>query len=106
MYLENNIRKSYINQDLYHKIDDLTFDKCVLGNIPTNTTIATFIASLRNESKLIKVYNSQGNKIFDGIESNGIIADSVSNTLVGTGYKVELYEENKETVRLDIVYLS
>ena len=106
IYLENNFRKSYINQNLYHKIDDLSFDKCVLGNIPTNTTIATLIANLRNESKLIKVYNNQGNKIFDGIESNGIIADSVANTMLGTGYKVELYESTSASTPWDIVYLS
>ena len=63
----------------------------VIGNIKIGATINQLINNIRNSSKLIKVYDSNGVIQFDGIESNGVITDSTANKLITTGFKVELY---------------
>ncbi len=112
LYLQNNFRKSYSANNYYHKVNDEDIVnvsgniRYVLGNIVTGTKISTFLGNIRNDIKLIKIYNQYDNIIYDGIASNGEIAESVGKQLIATGYRVELYENATETTAFDTVYLS
>ena len=77
-----------------------------MGGISTNTKLSVFLNNLRNDLNLIKVYDKNSHIIYDGIASNGIIPESVTNILVGTGFKVELYENTTSSTAFDTVYLS
>ncbi len=112
IYNENNIRKSYVSGKFIHKVNDssiATIDgtiRYVMGGISTNTKLSVFLNNLRNDLNLIKVYDKNSHIIYDGIASNGIIPESVTNILVGTGFKVELYENTTSSTAFDTVYLS
>ncbi len=107
IYFDNNYRKSY-GSAYTHKLNDTNLNnkKFILGSIKANTTINTFIASLKNDSNLLKVYNTKGKLLFDGLISDGVISQSAKNILVGTGFKVEFYQNNTETSAYDTIYLS
>ena len=112
IYLDNNFRKGYKENKLIHKVNDsekTTIDSgniYIIGNIKVNTTLNSFISNIRNESKLLKVYGAKGELIYDGISCNGLIAESVENYFVGTGFKLELYDSSTDTVPSDTIYLS
>ncbi len=112
IYTNNNKRISYSANNFYHKVNDEDIVnvsgniRYVLGNIVTGTKISTFLGNIRNDIKLIKIYNQYDNIIYDGIASNGEIAESVGKQLIATGYRVELYENATETTAFDTVYLS
>ena len=52
------------------------------------------------------MYNTKGELLFDGLISDGVISQSAKNILVGTGFKVEFYQNNTETSAYDTIYLS
>ncbi len=79
----------------------MSFERYVLGNIPQNTNIESFINNLENDKTLLKIYNSKGEKVF-----NGVLNDANKNILIATGFKVELYENSTATQPYDEVYLS
>ena len=112
IYLDNNFRKGYKENKLIHKVNDsekTTIDSgniYIIGNIKVNTTLNSFISNIRNDSKLLKVYGAKGELIYDGISCNGLIAESVENYFVGTGFKLELYDSSTYTVPSDTIYLS
>ncbi len=92
---KNNIRQNYgeINNKHSASVDG----RNVLGKISPNTKLSTFVSNLENSKNSIKVYDSKGNPIYDkGVEI-------VANQIIGTGYRVELYNGTTAT---DIVYLS
>jgi len=92
---KNNIRQNYgeINNKHSASVDG----RNVLGKISPNTKLSTFVSNLENSKNSIKVYDSKGNPIYDkGVEI-------VANQIIGTGYRVELY--NGATA-VDKVYLS
>ncbi len=92
---KNNVRQNYATTNSKHSasIDSSS----VLGKILPNTKLSTFVANLENSKSSIKVYDSKNNLIYD----KG--AEVVSNQIIGTGYRVELY--NGATA-VDKVYLS
>ena len=112
LYLQNNFRKTYSSNNYYHKINDNNIalangkTRYVLGNIKPNTQMLVLLNNLLNDINLIKIYNQYDNIIYDGITSNGEIAESVGKQVIGTGYKVELYENVAATTAFDTVYLS
>ncbi len=112
IYLDNNFRKGYKENKLIHKVNDsekTTIDSgniYIIGNIKVNTTLNSFISNIRNDSKLLKVYGAKGELIYDGISCNGLIAESVENYFVGTGFKLELYDSSTDTTPSDTIYLS
>ncbi len=108
IYLENGYRKSY--EDKYeHLINDKEIatingnTRYVLGNISAQTSVKAFINNLRNESNKIKLYDNNNTLVYDGIASGGVVADSLNNIFVATGYKVEYYYNNN---LYDTMYLS
>ncbi len=106
IYLDNGYRKSY--EDKYeHLINDKEVEtsqgKYVLGNISAQTSVKAFINNLRNESNKIKLYDNNNTLVYDGIASGGVVADSLNNIFVATGYKVEYYYNNN---LYDTMYLS
>ncbi len=106
IYLDNGYRKSY--EDKYeHLINDKEVEtsqgKYVLGNILAQTSVKAFINNLRNESNKIKLYDNNNTLVYDGIASGGVVADSLNNIFVATGYKVEYYYNNN---LYDTMYLS
>ncbi len=108
IYLNNGYRKSY--EDKYeHLINDKEIatingnTRYVLGNITAQTSVKAFINNLRNESNKIKLYDNNNTLVYDGIASGGVVADSLNNIFVATGYKVEYYYNNN---LYDTMYLS
>ncbi len=106
IYLQSNKKISYNNQKIYHKINDNSFDKCVLGNIKAHTQLSEFLDNFRNDSNLIKIYNQYGTLVYNGIEKRGNVTYDESNILICTGYKVELYSNSTDTTPFDTIYLS
>ena len=100
-------RRMYKEKEYWHLLNDSVVNQIVgnaryvLGNIPQNTNIESFINNLENDKTLLKIYNSKGEKVF-----NGVLNDSNKNRLVATGFKVELYENSTATQPYDEVYLS
>ena len=101
VYIKDNYRRTYTEDKLKHLVDDLSFERYVLGNIPQNTNIESFINNLENDKTLLKIYNNKGEKVF-----NGVLNDANKNILIATGFKVELYENSTATQPYDEVYLS
>ncbi len=110
LYIDsNNIKKSYGNSYI-HRIDDHNLNlvngvsKYVLGNIPANTSIETFLQNLYSDRNLIKIYAKESDitPIYDGLSGT---RSNLSQTLA-TGFKVELYESSEDTTVLDTIYLS
>ncbi len=110
LYIDsNNIKKSYGNSYI-HRIDDHNLNlvngvsKYVLGNIPANTSIETFLQNLYSDRNLIKIYAKESDitPIYDGLSGT---RSNLSQTLA-TGFKVELYESSEDTTMLDTIYLS
>ncbi len=112
IYKDNNVRKSYSSGKYFHKVNDTDItlingnNRYVMGGISVNTKLSVFLSNLRNDLKLIKVYDNNNVVVFDGIASNGEITDSVGKQIVGTGYKVELFENSTSATAFDTVYLS
>ncbi len=112
IYSENNVRKSYSSGKYFHRVNDTDItlingnNRYIMGGISVNTKLSVFLSNLRNDLKLIKVYDNNNAVIYDGIASNGEITDSVGKQIVGTGYKVELFENATDTTAFDTVYLS
>ncbi len=104
---EGVYRKMYIEKEYWHLLNDSVVNQTVgnaryvLGNIPQNTNIESFINNLENDKTLLKIYNSKGEKVF-----NGVLNDANKNILIATGFKVELYENSTATQPYDEIYLS
>ncbi len=109
----DSYRKAYGN-DYKHKINDSTLNivngkpRYILGNIKYGTNISSFLNNLQSESKYLKIYQSESDTtpVFNGIASNGVVANEVGNLNVATGFKVELYRDTTDSEPLDIIYLS
>ena len=105
----NNIKKSYGNSYI-HRVDDQNLNlvngisRHILGNIPINTSIETFLQNLYSDRNLIKIYAKESDitPIYDGLSGT---RSNLSQTLA-TGFKVELYESSEDTTVLDTIYLS
>ncbi len=112
IYKDNNVRKSYSSKKYIHRVNDNDIsliegkNRYVMGGISVNTKLSVFLSNLRNDLKLIKVYDNNNAVIYDGIASNGEITDSAGKQILGTGYKVELFENSTSTTAFDTVYLS
>ncbi len=112
IYKDNNVRKTYSSGKYFHKVNDTDItlingnNRYVMGGIRVNTKLSVFLSNLRNDLNLIKVYDNNNAVIYDGIASNGEITDSVGTQIVGTGYRVELFENSTSTTAFDTVYLS
>ena len=92
---KNNVRQNF--GALNNKHIASVNGRNVLGKILPNTKLSTFVANLENSKSTIKVYDSKNSLIYDkGVEV-------VANQIIGTGYRVELYNG---TTKEDIVYLS
>ncbi len=104
---EGVYRKMYIEKEYWHLLNDSVVNQTagnaryVLGNIVQNTNIEKLINNLENNKALLKIYNSKGEKVF-----NGVLNDDNKNILIATGFKVELYENSTATQPYDEVYLS
>ena len=105
----NNIRQFYGNSYM-HKLNDENLNivngvsKYVLGNIPINTSIETFLQNLYSDRNLIKIYAKESDitPIYDGLLGT---RSNLSQTLA-TGFKVELYSNSTDTTPFDTIYLS
>ncbi len=112
IYKDNNVRKSYSSKKYIHRVNDNDIsliegkNRYVMGGISLNTKLSVFLSNLRNDLKLIKVYDNNNAVIYDGIASNGEITDSAGKQILGTGYKVELFENSTSATAFDTVYLS
>ena len=116
IYYENNIRKSYKDNNLTHALND--FEKIkyvnngllVLGNIESYTSINEFVSNINFDTTNIKLINSQGVWVLDkGVlnEDIGITVNMLAdeNELsVGTGWIVETYAESGDII--ETIYLS
>ena len=95
----NNLRQYYSTLNYKHGESDKTAERNVLGKIAPNTKLATFVANLENPKNLLMVYDNKGTLIYNkGTEVK-------TDCIIGTGYKVELYDTNGSTL-LDTVYIS
>ncbi len=95
----NNLRQYYTTLNYKHGESDKNAERNVLGKIAPNTKLATFVANLENPKNLLMVYDNKGTLIYNkGTEVK-------SDCIIGTGYKVELYDTNGSTL-LDTVYIS
>ena len=110
LYIDsNNIKKSYGNSYI-HRVDDQNLNlvngisRHILGNIPINTSIETFLQNLYSDRNLIKIYAKESDitPIYDGLSGT---RSNLSQTLA-TGYKVELYSNSTDTTPFDTIYLS
>ncbi len=71
--------------------------------------ISSFLINLQSEANISKKYTqseSDTTPVFNGIASNGVVANEVGNLNVATGFKVELYRDTTDSEPLDIIYLS
>ena len=95
----NNLRQYYTTLNYKHGESDKTAERNVLGKIAPNTKLATFVANLENQKNLLMVYDNKGTLIYNkGTEVK-------TDCIIGTGYKVELYDTNGSTL-LDTIYIS
>ena len=110
LYIDsNNIKKSYGNSYI-HRVDDQNLNlvngisRHILGNIPINTSIETFLQNLYSDRNLIKIYAKESDitPIYDGLLGT---RSDLSQT-IATGYKVELYSNSTDTTPFDTIYLS
>ena len=110
LYIDsNNIKKSYGNSYI-HRVDDQNLNlvngisRHILGNIPINTSIETFLQNLYSDRNLIKIYAKESDitPIYDGLSGT---RSNLSQTLA-TGFKVELYDSSEDATLLDTIYLS
>ena len=110
LYIDsNNIKKSYGNSYI-HRVDDQNLNlvngisRHILGNIPINTSIETFLQNLYSDRNLIKIYAKESDitPIYDGLSGT---RSNLSQTLA-TGFKVELYSNSTDTTPFDTIYLS
>ena len=108
IYKDNGIRKSYSSGKYFHRVNDNDIslvdgdNRYIMGGIIVNTKLSVFLNNLRNDLTLIKVYNKNGNIIYDGLLGT---RSDLSQTLA-TGYKVELYSNSTDTTPFDTIYLS
>ncbi len=104
IYLQNNKRNNYANNNLTHAVND--FDKSkifndgmlVLGNISPNTSVNSFIQNIKFDKTNVKLYDSNGKLIFNQgktIENmDESLYDKRFDLAVGTGWKLETYNGN------------
>ncbi len=90
-----NIRQSYVLLSRKHNAS--VDGNNVLCKILPKTKVSTFVKNLENDAQSIRVYDKNNRLIYDkGVEV-------VANQIIGTGYRVELYNG---TTKEDVVYLS
>ena len=113
VYIENNLRKNYSDNQLIHDINDFEIikangNKYILGNISHNTSVNTFIENINFERTAIKIYNANNQLIFDKGNSiagmDSALYDKRFELAVGTGWKIELFNANG--VKTEEIYLS
>ena len=113
IYLEENERKSYKENDKLHGYNDNEINmtegvaRYVLGNITPNTSVNTFIkniASLGIDKTNMELYDSTGKKIYEnGVAQSGITDNMLDNRFelaVGTGWCIKA---NREVIYLSVL---
>ena len=105
VYLENNKRINYKDNNLTHAVNDfekslaVNDGKLIIGKILSGTLINDFISNINFDSSKLKMYNANGECVFD--KGNLIVSAGAK---VGTGWKLETYSVSNE--KIETFYLS
>ena len=101
VYLENEKRHNYKDNNLTHAVNDYAKSRLVnggvlvLGNIAPNTSVNTFISNINFERENVRLYDSSNKLIYDkgnsvaGVDSS--LYDKKLELAVGTGWRLETY---------------
>lgn len=107
LYLENNYRKNYSDNEKLHGYNDSGISRFVMGDIAPNTSVNTFInniLSLGIQKTEIQLYNSKGDPIYNkgnaGSGINETLLDNGTELAVGTGW---YFIANGETIYLSVL---
>ncbi len=107
MFLENNERKNYSENEKIHGYNDSDIQSYILGKILPNTSVKYFLerlAPLGIDKNNMKLYDSKNKLIYE----NGVAGDGISESLldngkelaVGTGWYIQA---NGETIYLSVL---
>lgn len=102
-------RKSYSAENKVHGVDDLSFDRLVIGNILPKTSINDFLNNFDSTTaNAIKLYKADGTLVYDqGAAAGGLSSSDLSNTTVsiGTSWKLEYIVDSavEETIYLSVL---
>ncbi len=105
VYLEDGYRKNYKDNNLTHAVNDfeksleVNDGKLIIGKIESGTLINDFISNINFDSTKLKMYNANGECVFD----KGNLIGSAG-AKVGTGWKLETYSASNE--KIETFYLS
>ena len=105
VYLEDGYRKNYKDNNLTHAVNDFEKSKLVndgkliIGKIESGTLINDFVSNINFDSSKLKIYNANGECVFD----KGNLIGS-SGAKVGTGWKLETYATSGALI--ETFYLS
>ncbi len=103
IYLENNERKNYKDNEKLHGYNDSDIEKYILGNIAPNTSVKEFIETLGfDTSKIVLKDNKGKDRYKNNAPVDSATYDNKYELAVGTGWRVE-YTNNGNT---ETIYLS
>ncbi len=107
---ESNQRFSYAQKEMTHGVDDLDFDRVVIGNISPMTTPNEFLENFDEATaKQLQIYNSTKTLIMDlnkvDKTDGETDIDNPDDCSVGTGWYIKYYVGGKlsETVYLSVL---
>lgn len=103
---DSALRKSYKETGKKHGIDDLDYERLVIGNIAEKTSVNAFLNNFENDVKnSIKLYNAAGTLVYNqGSAEGGYDLDSTDKA-VGTSWKLEYIVDGdvEETIYLSVL---
>lgn len=99
-------RRTYAEKGKVHGVDDLDFDRLVIGQIETQTTVTDFLKNFDTTiANAIKLYKADDTLVYDkGAAQNGFNLND-SDSGVGTGWKLEYIVDGavEETIYLSVL---
>ncbi len=107
MFLENNERKNYSENEKIHGYNDSDIQSYILGKILPNTSVKYFLerlAPLGIDKNNMKLYDSKNKLIYE----NGAAGDGISESLLDNGKELAVgtgwyFNANGETIYLSVL---
>ncbi len=99
-------RRTYGEKGMVHGVDDLDFERFILGQIEPMTTINMFLGQIKdNLLSLVKIYTDVGNLVYDRGNLTADYAENADSPLyaVATGWRIDFGAGDTPT---ETIYLS
>lgn len=104
------LRKTYKATGKVHGVDDLDFDRLIIGSIEASTSINGFLSNFDSTiANAIKLYKADDTLVYDkGAADGGLSSSDLGNNAVvsvGTGWKLEYIVDGavEETIYLSVL---